>query len=119
MMGVHGNGLTSLIWMKPNPRSTVIEFFFPGGFAHDYEYTTRAMGMVHYGFWNSQFVLLPLLPYGPAHIYLLLFRSHFTSPGVPTPAYPPGFQGNSIPIDGEAVARLCVERLSLSVEVDD
>ncbi|SJL10985.1 uncharacterized protein ARMOST_14382 [Armillaria ostoyae] len=31
MMGVHGNGLTSLLWMNPSPRSTVIEFFFPGG----------------------------------------------------------------------------------------
>ncbi|THG97306.1 hypothetical protein EW026_g4666 [Hermanssonia centrifuga] len=54
MMGVHGNGLTSLLWMKPSPRSTVMEFFFPGGFAHDYEYTTRALGMVHYGFWGNR-----------------------------------------------------------------
>ncbi|KAF8158227.1 hypothetical protein B0H34DRAFT_797639 [Crassisporium funariophilum] len=98
MMGVHGNGLTSLLWMKPNPRSTVMEFFFPQGFAHDYEYTTRALGMIHYGFWNSTF---------------------FTSPGVPTPQYVEGFQGNAIPIDGAAVARLCVERLSLSSEEDD
>ena len=54
MMGVHGNGLTALLWMRPSPRSTVIEFFYPGGFAHDYEYTTRALGMVHYGFWNDR-----------------------------------------------------------------
>lgn len=53
-MGVHGNGLTSLVWMKPNPRATVMEFFFPGGFAHDYEYTTRALGMTHYGFWGQE-----------------------------------------------------------------
>ena len=59
MMGVHGNGLTALLWMRPTPRSTVMEFFFPGGFAHDYEYTTRALGMVHYGFWNDKCV--PLL----------------------------------------------------------
>lgn len=56
MMGVHGNGLTSLVWMQPSPRSTVMEFFFPGGFAHDYEWTSRALGMVHYGFWNDQYV---------------------------------------------------------------
>ncbi|TFK70399.1 hypothetical protein BDN72DRAFT_766555 [Pluteus cervinus] len=98
MMGVHGNGLTSLLWMKPSPRSTVMEFFYPTGFAHDYEYTTRAMGMTHYGFWGTHY---------------------FTSPDVPTPYYPEGFQGPAIPIDGEAVAKLCVERLSLSVEVDD
>lgn len=58
MMGVHGNGLTSLLWMKPTPRSTVIEFFYPGGFAHDYEYTTRALGMTHYGFWGNRYVSL-------------------------------------------------------------
>ncbi|KAK7441729.1 hypothetical protein VKT23_016392 [Stygiomarasmius scandens] len=98
MMGVHGNGLTSLLWMNPTPRSTVIEFFFPGGFAHDYEFTARAMGMSHYGFWNSQ---------------------HFTSPNFPLPAYPEGFQGNEIPIDGAAVARLCHDRLSMTFEVDD
>ncbi|PFH53395.1 hypothetical protein AMATHDRAFT_79208 [Amanita thiersii Skay4041] len=98
LMGVHGNGLTSLIWMKPTPRSTVMEFFYPGGFAHDYEYTTRAVGMVHYGFWGSEF---------------------FTSPSLPTPAYPEGFQGTNIPIDGEVVARLCVERLTLASEIDD
>jgi hypothetical protein len=58
MMGVHGNGLTSLLWMNPNPRSTVIEFFYPQGFAHDYEYTTRALGMTHYGFWNNEWVAI-------------------------------------------------------------
>ncbi|KIY69339.1 hypothetical protein CYLTODRAFT_393975 [Cylindrobasidium torrendii FP15055 ss-10] len=98
MMGVHGNGLTALLWMNPTPRSTVIEFFFPGGFAHDYEYTTRALGMKHYGFWGSEY---------------------FTSPDVPLPAYVEGFQGNSIPVDGEVVARICRERLSLAMEDDD
>ena len=98
MMGVHGNGLTSLIWMKPSPRSTVMEFFYPEGFAHDYEYTTRALGMVHYGFWNDR---------------------TFTSPALPLPKYVPGFQGNEIPVDAEVVARLCVERLSLTSELDD
>jgi len=45
-----------LLWMKPLPRSTVMEFFYPGGFAHDYEYTTRALGMVYYGFWGDRYV---------------------------------------------------------------
>ncbi|KAI1798393.1 hypothetical protein LXA43DRAFT_968715 [Ganoderma leucocontextum] len=98
MMGVHGNGLTALLWMRPTPRSTVMEFFYPGGFAHDYEYTTRALGMVHYGFWNDK---------------------HFTRPDVPQVAYPEGFQGNEIPIDGAAVARLVRERLTLAEEMDD
>ena len=30
MMGVHGNGLTALLWMRPTARSTVIEFFSLG-----------------------------------------------------------------------------------------
>ena len=69
MMGVHGNGLTSLLWMRPSPRSTVIEFFYPKGFAFDYEYTTRALGMTHYGVWNDKYVsyssasLIPVLTF--------------------------------------------------------
>ncbi|KJA14321.1 hypothetical protein HYPSUDRAFT_150577 [Hypholoma sublateritium FD-334 SS-4] len=98
MMGVHGNGLTSLLWMKPTPRSTVIEFFYPLGFAHDYEYTTRALGMVHYGFWDAE---------------------SFTSPNLPLPRYVEGFQGNDIPIDADAVVAVVMQRLSLSEEVDD
>lgn len=117
-MGVHGNGLTSLVWMKPNPRSTVMEFFYPQGFAHDYEFTTRALGMTHYGFWGNQYVLRTTINIIPFHIFLLISRS-FTSPDLPLPQYVEGFQGNSIPIDAEAVARLCVERLSLNFEVDD
>ena len=27
-------------------------------FAPDYEYTTRALGMVHYGFWGDRYVLI-------------------------------------------------------------
>lgn len=37
MLGVHGNGLTHLIWMPATPRSAVIEMFFVGGFARDCE----------------------------------------------------------------------------------
>ncbi|KAJ7058167.1 hypothetical protein C8F01DRAFT_1027665 [Mycena amicta] len=98
MMGVHGNGLTNLLWMYPTPRTTVIEFFYPGGFAHNYEFTARALGIAHWGFWGG---------------------SSFTSPNLPVNAYPEGFQGNSIPIDAEAVGRLCYDRLTLSFEVDD
>ncbi|KNZ81312.1 hypothetical protein J132_02085 [Termitomyces sp. J132] len=60
--------------------------------------TTRALGMIHYGFWGNEY---------------------FTSPGLPQPKYVEGFQGNSIPLDGALVARLCLERLSLTGEVDD
>lgn len=120
MMGVHGNGLTSLVWMNPTPRSTVIEFFFPDGFAHDYEYTTRALGMTHYGFWDSQYVLPSILFFIPSLHFLLTHNSsHFTSPRFPPRKYPEGFQGNDIPIDGVAVAKLCLDRLTLPIEIED
>lgn len=66
LMGVHGNGLTALLWMRPTARSTVIEFFYPEGFAQDYEYPTRALGMTHYGVWNDKYVLGPFLSIGPS-----------------------------------------------------
>ena len=47
------------------------------------------------------------------------FCRAFTRPDVPRVDYPDGFQGNSIPIDGALVARLCHERLTLSEEADD
>lgn len=53
MLGVHGNGLTHLVFMKPNRASTIIELFFPGGFAHDYYWTSRALGMRHLAVWND------------------------------------------------------------------
>lgn len=90
MMGVHGNGLTSLIWMRPTPRTTVIEFFYPGGFAHDYEYTARSLGIAHYGFWGDSFVLQVSLIVSQHPESL---RRSFTSPNMPLNTYPEGFQG--------------------------
>jgi len=100
MMGVHGNGLTHLLWMNSqNPRATVIEFFFPGGFAEDYEFTARALGIRHYGMWGKE---------------------SFTAPDTPQVAYPEGFQGNEIPLSGKAVAELITQRLLVDkVERDD
>jgi len=45
--------------------------------------------------------------------------SYFTGAEVPRVAYPEGFQGNEIPIDGELVAKLVHRRLSLAEEADD
>jgi len=89
MLGVHGNGLTHLVWMKPTKISTVIEFFYPEGFAHDYQWTTHALGMTHFAVWND---------------------THHTIPNKPRVNYPEGFQGNHIPVDGPTVAKLIEDR---------
>jgi len=98
MMGVHGNGLTALLWMNPTPRSAVMEFFYPHGFTSDYEWTANAIGLNYFAWWGSE---------------------RFTSEERPVRHIPEGFQGNDIPIDGEAVAALCVHQLSLNEEADD
>ncbi|KAH9480331.1 hypothetical protein JR316_0006929 [Psilocybe cubensis] len=91
MLGVHGNGLTHLVFMDPNRFSTVIEIFYPGGFAHDYYWTSRALGMRHFAFWKDRYR---------------------TYPDKPDVDYPEGFQGNFIPVDGAAVAQLIEDRIA-------
>ncbi|KAJ7494739.1 hypothetical protein B0H11DRAFT_2003188 [Mycena galericulata] len=92
MLGVHGNGLTHLVLMKPNRVSAVIEIFLPGGFARDYEWTSRSLGMTHYSVWNDTI---------------------FTYPNEPKiPDYPDGFHGPNIPVNGPVVARLIDEHVT-------
>ncbi|KIK61339.1 hypothetical protein GYMLUDRAFT_42924 [Collybiopsis luxurians FD-317 M1] len=102
LLGVHGNGLTSELWMNLGIRSTVIEIFYPEGWAHDYEYTARAMGagggLKHFGIWNNQVL---------------------TAPNFPPPHYPEGFQGNQIPVDGKTVADLVKNRIGAAGEIDE
>ncbi|KAG8952904.1 hypothetical protein FRC04_003355 [Tulasnella sp. 424] len=90
MLGIHGNGLTHLVWMPLTPLSTVIEIFIPGGFAKDYEWTSRALGMRHYGIWND---------------------TYFTHPKDPAVIHPEGFQGNQIPAHGPTIAKLIEDRI--------
>jgi len=90
LIGVHGNGLTHLVFMPPTRVSAVIEIFYPGGFAHDYHWTSRALGMPHFGVWNDTF---------------------FTHPNEPGVDYPEGFQENFIPVDGPTVAKLIEDRI--------
>lgn len=54
LLGVHGNGLSGQMWLKPSLRTTVIEIFFTGGFLYDYEYTARVLGHKHYGVWDDK-----------------------------------------------------------------
>ncbi|KDQ57663.1 hypothetical protein JAAARDRAFT_271495 [Jaapia argillacea MUCL 33604] len=90
LLGVHGNGLSHLLLLPPSPLATVIEMFFPQGFAHDYEYTSRALGIRHFAVWNDT-----------AH----------TWPDVPRVNYPEGFQGTEIPADGASIAKLIEDRI--------
>ncbi|KAH9476733.1 hypothetical protein JR316_0010648 [Psilocybe cubensis] len=91
MLGVHGNGLTHLVFMRPTRFSSVIEIFYPGGFAHDYYWTARALGMRHFAVWKDRYR---------------------TYPNKPNVDYPNGFQGNYIPVDGVYVARLIEDHIS-------
>ncbi|KAJ7233719.1 hypothetical protein B0H12DRAFT_1143502 [Mycena haematopus] len=93
LLGVHGNGLTHLVMMQPTRISTVIEMFIPGGFAHDYQWTTRALGMKHFAVWNDT------------------YRTEGLGDGKPDVAYPDGFQGEAIPAYGPAVAKLVEDRV--------
>ncbi|KAF7365143.1 hypothetical protein MVEN_00385600 [Mycena venus] len=93
LLGVHGNGLTHLVMMPPTRISTVIEIFYPRGFAHDYQWTTNALGMKHFAVWNDT------------------YRTEGVGEGKPDYAYPEGFQGNHIPVHGPAVAQLIEERV--------
>ncbi|KAJ3827496.1 hypothetical protein F5880DRAFT_1211137 [Lentinula raphanica] len=84
LLGPHGNGLTHLVFLPPTSLSTVIEIFYPGGFAHDYHWTSRALGMRWVGIWND---------------------TSFTYPNEPEVAYPQGFQEDYIPVYGPAVVK--------------
>jgi hypothetical protein len=90
LLGVHGNGLTHLLMLAPTPRTTVVEIFYPGGFAHDYEWTARALGLRHYAVRNDTSATWPELPWV---------------------AYPEGFQGTDIPVHAPTVAALIEGRM--------
>ncbi|WWD20713.1 hypothetical protein CI109_105189 [Kwoniella shandongensis] len=91
MLGVHGNGLTHLLWMPATPRSAVIEMFYKGGFARDYQWTAHALGIRHFAVQHD---------------------TSFTAPNLPKVDYPEGFQGTSITVVGKVVADLIEDRLA-------
>ncbi|KAI6033198.1 hypothetical protein F5J12DRAFT_799413 [Pisolithus orientalis] len=90
LLGVHGNGLSHLILLPRTRFSAVIEIFYPSGFAYDYEWTARAVGIKHYGVWND---------------------TYFTEENTPRVHYPEGFQGPSIPVYGPTIANLIEKRI--------
>lgn len=90
LMGVHGNGLSTLLWMRPTLQATVIEFFYPENFARDYEWTAQALGIGYYGIWNNH---------------------AFSSPNLPPRVVTEDFHGNQIPLDASTVIQLIERRL--------
>ncbi|KAF8345464.1 hypothetical protein F5887DRAFT_884888 [Amanita rubescens] len=92
LVGVHGNGLTHQLWMPRTSRSTVVEIFAPGSYNFDYEILSRNMGHRHYAVWNDT-----LLTYPPGSYHeRVVFGDDFHS--------------SSIPVDGQAVAKVVRER---------
>ena len=95
--------------MSPTPISTVIELFFPGGFAHDYEWTARALGHKHFAVWNDTYVFVI------SRRRMLLIQcvfSYHTHPTLPWVAYPEGFQGTQIPVYAPTVIQIIQDRIA-------
>ncbi|KZT72152.1 hypothetical protein DAEQUDRAFT_809411 [Daedalea quercina L-15889] len=91
LLGVHGNGLTHLIMMPVTPISTVIEIFYPTGYANDYKWTAHALGMKHFAVWND---------------------TYHTYPEQLLPSYPEGFQGTQIPVYAPVVTQIIQDRIA-------
>lgn len=94
MLGVHGNGLTHLVWMPATPRSAVIEMFCRGGFARDYQWTAHELGIRHFAVQHDLVA---------------------TSPNEFKVEYPEGdegFQSDRITVDPKTVVDLIEARLT-------
>jgi hypothetical protein len=82
--------------------STVIELFYPIGFAHDYQWTSFALGHGYAAVWNDT------------------HHSHYPKMW---PNYPNGqdedggFQGNHIPVHAPYVAQLIEGRVEGTVDL--
>lgn len=111
MIGVHGNGLTSLLWMQPGPSATVIEIFQPTGISLDYQVAAQVIGIEHYGVWKDRYARRAASFVVSSDTRRL---SNFRSNSGQKPARhrPKGFHGNQIPVHGLTVAALCIERIT-------
>jgi hypothetical protein len=103
--------------MPITPISTVIELFYPEGFAHDYEWTTRSLGMKHFAVWNDRcffFFFGSAVKRGDDRTDLMPLQicsaASYPDPNAKWPNYPDGFQGEQIPVHGPFVARLIEDR---------
>jgi hypothetical protein len=51
IVGVHGNGLSHLLWMKPG--SYVLEFFWEFSFQYDYASAAQLLNHTYRGLWDG------------------------------------------------------------------
>ena len=95
--------------MPVTPVSTVIEMFYPTGFAHDYHWTSMALGMRHFAVWNDTCVT-----FFSIRLFSNSIASHryHTHPNKPDVAYPDGFQGTEIPVYAPTVVQIIEERIA-------
>ncbi|TXT11103.1 hypothetical protein VHUM_01854 [Vanrija humicola] len=110
MLGVHGNGLTHLLWMPPTPRSAVIELFCKGGFAHDCE-CLREWWCIISTLLTPTADMWTATHLGIRH-YAVQHDIALTSPNQPKVDYPEDFQSDRITVVGKVVADLIERRLS-------
>ncbi|RSH87242.1 hypothetical protein EHS25_003151 [Saitozyma podzolica] len=88
IMGVHGNGLSHALWMKPG--SAMIEIMYPGGFAKDYAMIGELMRHDYYAIHNDT-VLTP---------------DKWSRPDGWSIGQNQGFHGSYIPVHGPFMADL-------------
>ncbi|KAG8967071.1 hypothetical protein FRC05_002285 [Tulasnella sp. 425] len=96
LMGVHGAGLTGLLWMQPTNQTTVVEFLAPGSFSEDFEVVSRMVGIKHFTIWGDKSMTYPSLP---------------DKSQLPARGQSLEFDSNEIPVDADAVVSLIMRQL--------
>jgi len=64
MFGIHGNGLTNLLWLPPH--ATVIEVFPRGAHHYDYQLMCEVMGLRYYGI-EGDVIFRDFSRFGPSY----------------------------------------------------
>ncbi|KIO18416.1 hypothetical protein M407DRAFT_31920 [Tulasnella calospora MUT 4182] len=101
LLGVHGAGLTGLLWMQPTNQTTVVEFLAPGSFSEDFEVVARMVGIKHFTVWGDKSMTYPSLP---------------EKSKLPARGQSLEFDSNEIPVDADAVVALIKRQLQPAEE---
>jgi len=54
IIGVHGGHIMDSVFMRPTPKSTVMEFFPSDKYARDQEFAARSLGLQYTAWWGSR-----------------------------------------------------------------